>query len=279
LLGRPLTEVLTSGKPDFPFCLCWANENWTRRWDGCETDVLIAQQHSPNDDRKFIESLLPYFADRRYIRIDERPLLLIYRAELLPDARSTVARWREVCRVAGGGQLYVGTVQSFGGHNVGDPRRVGFDAAVEFPPHGLAVRTGAPAEMLVEGFEGSFYDYARTAANFGQRPLPSYPLFRTVMPSWDNTPRGLLRGHIFADSSPALYERWLRRIVDQTRQLRFGDERTVFINAWNEWGEGNYLEPDQQNGRAYLEATRRVLGGGDVREEGLTVPTAADRPA
>jgi GT2 family glycosyltransferase len=277
LLERPLREVLASGAPDFPFCLCWANENWTRRWDGREDEVLIAQRYSPEDDLRFIESLLPCFADRRYIRMEGRPLLLVYRAEVLPDARRTLARWREVCRVASGDEIYVASVESFGGFAVGDPRRFGFDAAVEFPPHGWAVETAAPAELLVERFEGRFYDYARTADNFLRRPLPSHPLLRAVTPSWDNSPRRSTRAHIFTGASPAGYEHWLRQVVDQTRQLRFGDERTVFINAWNEWGEGCHLEPDQHHGRGYLEATRRALGAVRVEPRGDAVAAAPGR--
>src|ERR1051325_3681645 len=133
--------MMASGQPDFPFCLCWANENWTRRWDGRDEDVLIAQRYSPEDDRRFIESLLPCFDDRRYIRMDGRPILLVYRADVLPDPVRTVRSWREACRAASGAELYLASVESFGGFAVGDPRQIGFDAAVEFPPHGWAVET------------------------------------------------------------------------------------------------------------------------------------------
>jgi lipopolysaccharide biosynthesis protein len=104
-----------------------------------------------------------------------------------------------------------------------------------------------------------FFDYAKSAERFMARRLPGYPLLRTAMPSWDNSPRRRERAHVFLNGSPEAYGRWLEAIVRQTRQLRFGDERLVFINAWNEWAEGNYLEPDQEHGRAYLEATARAL--------------------
>jgi len=258
LLERPLLEMLAQGRPDFPFCLCWANENWTRRWDGLEDQVLIGQQYGPEDDRAFMEALQPVFADPRYVRVGGRPLFLHYRASLLPDPRRTTDTWREVCRRGVGADPYLLSVQSVDTDFLADPRDQGFDAAVEFPPHGGAVPVAAP-----KGFDtaagGRFFDYARTAARFAARRLPAYPLFRTVMPSWDNSPRRGARGFIFRDGGPADYERWLGAVARQTRQLRHGDERIVFINAWNEWGEGNTLEPDQEHGHAYLEATARAL--------------------
>ena len=256
LLERPLLDMLALKRPDFPFCVCWANENWTRRWDGRDDEVLIGQQHSPEDDRLFIESLLPCFEDARYIRVNGRPLLLLYRPQLLPDSARSAAIWRRVAREAGVGDLYLAAVQSFDAEWDVDPRPWGFDAAVEFPPHGLAVPMARP-----EGSRGGgrFFDYAKSAERFMTRPVPEYPLLRTVMPSWDNSPRRRENAHVFLNGSPEAYGRWLQTMVRQTRQLKFGDERLVFINAWNEWAEGNYLEPDHEHGHAYLEATARAL--------------------
>jgi GT2 family glycosyltransferase len=262
LLERPLLEVLALKRPDFPFCVCWANENWTRRWDGHDHEVLIRQQHSPEDDRLFLESLLPCFEDARYIRVKGRPLLLLYRPQLLPDVARTTATWRRVAREAGAGELYLAAVQSFDTTWDVDPRPWGFDAAVEFPPHGLAVPT-APPRGSPRG--GRFFDYAKSAERFMSRPVPLYPLLRTVMPSWDNSPRRRERADIFLNGSSEAYGRWLQTIVDQTRRLRSGDERLVFINAWNEWAEGNYLEPDHDHGHAYLEATARALAASGTR--------------
>jgi GT2 family glycosyltransferase len=258
LLDRPLVDMLEQGKPDFPFCLCWANENWTRRWDGREAEVLIGQEHSPDDDERFIRGLLRFFEDERYIRVDGRPLLLLYRARLLPDLERTAAIWRRTARMAGVGDLYLAAVQSFDTGEI-DPRTWGFDAAVEFPPHGYAVPTRPPKGAPPQG---QYFDYPQSASNFSARPLPAYPLFRTAMPSWDNSPRRRDRAHIFVNDSAEAFERWLRTIVTQTRHVKTGDERIVFINAWNEWAEGNYLEPDQERGRSYLEATARALGIG-----------------
>ncbi|MGB5065141.1 MAG: glycoside hydrolase family 99-like domain-containing protein [Candidatus Competibacter sp.] len=258
LLHRPLDEVVQSGYPDFPFCVCWANENWSRRWDGLHADILIAQQHSDEDDLNFIQSLEPALRDPRYIRVNDRPLLLVYRIGLLPDAGRTAAIWRRYSHEAGLGELYLSAVQSFGATE--DPRDFGFDAAVEFPPHAMAVLAERPARMLNPNFQGMFYDYAATAEVFMNRPAAPYPLFRTAMPSWDNTARRQDASEIFLNAKPECYERWLRRLVELTRGSRPGPERLVFVNAWNEWAEGNYLEPDRQFGHRYLEATRNALG-------------------
>ncbi|MFD2114007.1 glycoside hydrolase family 99-like domain-containing protein [Thiorhodococcus fuscus] len=256
LLHRPLDEVLASGEPDFPFCVCWANENWSRRWDGREQDLLMEQQYSPEDDVAFIRALFPALSDPRYIRIDGRPLLLVYRASLLPDPRATTDRWREECVRAGLPEPYLACVNSF---REGEGSPVGFEAAVEFPPHGRSVQVDAPEGMLNPNFSGRFYDYAATARTFAELSYPQSKVFRGVMPGWDNTARRQDAGDIFLGASPEIYESWLTRAIAETRDLKFGDERLVFVNAWNEWAEGNHLEPDSQFGNAYLEATRRAL--------------------
>jgi GT2 family glycosyltransferase len=258
LLNRPLDEVLASGEPDFPFCICWANESWSRRWDGRESDILMAQQHSETDDLAFIRHLQPLLRDHRYIRIHGRPLIIVYRIELFPDPARTAEVWREYCARSGVGEIFLACVQSFG--LTADPRAFGFDAVVEFPPHDLSVPLDPQPQMDNPDFTGRVYDYRATAECFMQRPLPEHRFLRTAMPSWDNTARRQDAGTIFLGSTPALYEHWLSTLIEQTRQLNPPGERFVFVNAWNEWAEGNHLEPDQLHGHGYLEATRAALG-------------------
>ena len=257
LLERPLDEVHRLGTPDLPFCVSWANENWSRRWDGGEDEVLIAQAHSPSDDEALLRSLLPLFKDKRYIRVGERPLFLVYRPDILPDAADTIARWRAICTSEGLAEPYFVGAQSFG---TGDPTVLGFDAAVEFPPHGFSdadipdsFQTSHPS------FNGRVFDYEKFARRAVVRPPCEYTRFRTVMPSWDNTPRRKSSGSIFVGSSPRLYEWWLGSAVALAQHELPDDRRLVFINAWNEWGEGCHLEPDERYGDAYLRATRTVL--------------------
>ena len=203
LLYRPLEEILQSGEPDFPFCICWANENWTRAWDGRSGEVLIGQHHSEDDNRNFIQSLFPFFLDRRYIHVNGRPLLLIYRIDIIPDVHRAVEIWRNECAMAGINDPYLVAVQSFG---IGDPTPYGFDAAVEFPPHGTDFDWNCNEKyrdrMLNPNFRGHIVDIERVIDIANQRELPPYRLFRGVMPRWDNTARRQDTSLIFVNSSP-----------------------------------------------------------------------------
>jgi lipopolysaccharide biosynthesis protein len=261
LLNRPLDEVLQSGAPDFPFCICWANENWTRRWDGREVDILIAQSHSEEDRADFIADIAPALMDKRYVRIHGKPLVIVYRLGLIPEPKRMADLWREYCVNEGIGEIYLAYVQSFEPMSTGDePSIYGFDAAIEFPPHRYPVRAEPSPSLLNPDYQGLLFDYVNTSENFIRRTWPSYKLFRTVMPSWDNTARRQEISHVFVGATPERYEYWLRKMVEQTRRLHFGDERIVFINAWNEWAEGNHLEPDRRFGHKFLAATKNALG-------------------
>ncbi len=261
LLQRPFDEVLASGAPDFPFCICWANESWTRRWDGLDSEVLIAQSYHDGDALALIRDLLPAFADRRYVRVDGKPLLLVYCPDAIPDPRGWAEIWRGAARDAGHTDLYLALVQSVNQTTM-DPAVIGYDAAVEFPPHLTLSQEIAPDPNSVRrGFRGDILDYVSCAQNALARARPDYRLFRGVMTGWDNTPRVPDIAHCFVNAEPANYERWLETAATLTREWHKGDERIVFVNAWNEWAEGCHLEPDLRYGRAFLEATRRALGG------------------
>jgi len=259
ILETPLEMMLDAGTPDFPFCICWANENWTRRWDGLDNEVLLEQKHDEESDLAFIRDVLPILKDPRYIRIKGAPLLLVYRVDLLPDPVRTSAGWRQACKEAGLGGIHLCAMESFGNS---DPYAFGFDSAVQFPPHRLqARRAGDTVKDLNPQFTGRIYDYEWTVADEINAPPASYRRFRGVMTAWDNTARRGSASHIHVNSTPEAYEVWLRGVVDATRRDLPAGERLLFINAWNEWAEGAHLEPDQKFGRAYLEATRRALRG------------------
>ena len=257
LLERPVEEVRASGRPDFPYCLCWANENWTRRWDGADREVLIAQNPSRADDERLIRDLLPHFCDPRYIRVDAKPLLIVYRVGVLPDVRATAEIWRDVCLREGIGDIYLCAAKTY---DTADPARYGFDAIVEFPPHG--VRTppvNARVEVANVDFSGTIVDYRQYVIDALARSDPNWIFHRTVMPAWDNTPRRPNDALTFINATPEIYELWLREVVARTIESRASGERLVFINAWNEWAEAAHLEPDRRFGRQYLEATLRAL--------------------
>jgi glycosyltransferase involved in cell wall biosynthesis len=260
LLERPLQQVLEDRSLDFPFCICWANENWTRRWDGCDQEILIGQEHSPEDDLAFIAELEPALRDPRYITVDGRPLLIVYRPQLFPDPARTAAHWRKYARDRGFPEPYLVNVHSF--PEVIDPRSIGFDAAVEFPPHNyVRADITSQASLLNEGFSGHIFDYRVCVAEAEARLATRYPyeLYPGVMTGWDNTPRRLGAGTIFDHASPQAYEKWLT--AAGRRALAFPDpeKRLVFVNAWNEWAEGTYLEPDRRYGFGYLRATSEAL--------------------
>lgn len=252
LLDRPFREVLKTKAPDLPFCLCWANENWTRNWDGASDQILVAQAYSPQDDERFITELFDAFADDRYIRVDDKPLLLVYRPSLLPDARATAERWREACHRAGIGDLFLCNVHSL---DAVDPRSIGFDASVDFPPVNKPLTIARGIRFLNQDFTGNVCNYWVPT----QLDAPEYTLFPTVVPSWDNTPRRDGRATILMGSTPERYGEWLDLACRHVMKEFAADRRLVFVNAWNEWGEGCHLEPDARYGRAYLETTRDIL--------------------
>jgi glycosyltransferase involved in cell wall biosynthesis len=257
LLELPLNQFIGSDI-DFPFCICWANENWTRRWDGNDEDVLIAQDDSPDNDLAFIRSVEPLMRDPRYIRIDGRPLLVVYRPSMIPHVAPMLARWREHCRGSRVGELFLAMVQ----FDAEDPRLYGFDAAIEFPPHKLArglVPINKALSVMNQDYAGCVIDYQAVIERARALPQPAYPLFRGVFPSWDNEARQPGWGYTFAFSTPNRYRDWLRLAIDYAQRLPVAGEKMVFINAWNEWSEGAYLEPDRRYGYAYLQATRDAL--------------------
>ena len=258
LLERPLQQFLENRDIDFPFCVCWANENWTRRWDGRDQEILIGQNHSPEDDMAFIASLESMLRDPRYIRVDGRPMIVLYRPSILPDATATLKRWRAYCRKVGIGELFLAMVQ----FDVEDPRLYGFDAAIEFPPHKLASGLqpiNQSLQIVNPAYQGNVIDYREVVERARQHPVPPFDMIRGVFPSWDNEARRPGAGYTFAYATPERYREWLGMAVDYARQHPVAGERLVFLNAWNEWAEGAYLEPDRRYGYAYLGQTRAAL--------------------
>ncbi|MEG2804455.1 glycoside hydrolase family 99-like domain-containing protein [Stenotrophomonas sp.] len=257
LMETPLRQWLADDRIQMPFCLCWANENWARRWDGRDEDILIGQQHSAEDDLAFIAHVADYLRDRRALKVDGKPMLLVYRPHLLPDARATATRWRQWCRDNGIGEIHLAYVQGF---ERPDPREIGFDAAVEFPPNMSNPRSLTAGQYLLNpDFEGDVRDWRELAAEIAARPLPPYTLYPGVNPGWDNEARRSGRGRVYLHASPRGYGDWLSTTIHQRLAAVPTDQRLVFINAWNEWAEGAVLEPDARLGHAYLEATRNAL--------------------
>ena len=257
LLEHPIRQFATDPDIALPFCLCWANENWTRRWDGLDQEILIGQKHSAEDDLAFIAYVAEYLNNPRYLRIDGKPLLLVYRPHLLPDMKATVDRWRTWFRDAGHGELYIASTKSF---SADDPVSLGLDAAIEFPPINAPPWQGVQPKLLNPEFRGRFLDWTHFVAESRDYPPAKDDLFRTVCPSWDNEARRPGRGTVLMGSSAEGYLEWVENAaMDAVARFASPDERLIFVNAWNEWAEGAHLEPDRRHGYAYLESHRVAL--------------------
>lgn len=258
---RPLRVVidrlLEQGIPNFPFCLCWANENWSRHWDAGDREVLLRQRYSAEDDEEHGRFLLRVMSHPLYLRVGGKPVLFFYRLQSLPEPEKTLERWRELWRTEGLGEVEVIKFETHGNHE--DPAHFGADSAAQFIPHGLLERV--PRMDVQDAAENTVVlDYGAVADHYaGQEPAPSWRRYDCVVPGWDNSPR---RGDnvslVLHGNTPERYERWLRDV-----HARAPQDGLVLINAWNEWAEGAHLEPDLQHGDGFLKATARALGVGD----------------
>lgn len=258
LLDKPINQLLSDPTLDFPFCAMWANENWTRRWDGRERDVLIAQEYRTSDDAALVAHFARLFEDPRYIRLQGRPLWMIYRASLIPDAQRRLARWRGMFQARGEDPLIV-MAQSF---DDDDPTPYGLDGAVEFPPHKVSRETerlNDTLDLFDESFCATVHDYEDFAATSLRLPVPDYPLIKTLVPGWDNEPRREGKSLVLHGATPAKYQAWLENLLGYSARNPFHGEPIICVNAWNEWAEGAFLEPDLHFGAAFLNATARAL--------------------
>ena len=257
LLNLPLDDMLSDVKSDMPFCLCWANENWTRRWDASENEILIAQKYLPDDDLNFIKSLIPFFEDSRYIRVNGKPILIVYRAKHLPDPKNTLRVWRDYCKSIGLGEIHISAALT---HGFEDYKQYEFDSGLEFPPHNLRSANINEQINFFDGFKGNVIDFSVVAESYINRHYENNNIFKTVVPSWDNSARTKDRALILLNGEPGNYEFWLASTIDIANKAKKGDQ-LVFINAWNEWAEGCHLEPDRLFGHGFLQATLNAKQG------------------
>jgi lipopolysaccharide biosynthesis protein len=258
LLERPFDEVLASGRPDFPFCLAWANQTWSGIWHGAPDRVLMAQTYpGPEDDRRHFASLLPAFEDPRYVRVGGRPVFFVYQPGDLPDAARFVDTWQAMAAEAGLGGLYL--VASLGESGYRSHVADGFDAGVVYRlPLTRTPWVKVADRLVARGLRRGprRYPYPDTwtdpSADFGGR------LFPGIFPNWDNTPRLGRRGQVAEGSTPDRFAGHVRAALEAAAALP-ADEQVVLVKSWNEWAEGNYLEPDAEVGRGRLEALRDEL--------------------
>lgn len=253
LLERPLNEVLESGKPDFPFCICWANENWTRRWDGLEQEILIRQNYEHYDVKRHFDWLAPAFADSRYIKIDGKPLFVIYRPGSIENIEKKVKQWKSRTEQNGFPGLYLVCTKNFTNPwKESDFINMGFDAFIDFQPQ------LSPGDARVYAHSAFICDYKEYIRTKGWSAQSEYTTFPCVFPSWDNSARRKTGAYIIQNNDPQLYKKWLIHAFQKVQKYA-PSQQIVFINAWNEWAEGCHLEPDLQNGHAFLKATKEAV--------------------
>lgn len=272
LMERPIDDILSSKEPNFPFMFCWANENWARNWDGSNTSVLMKQNYSDEDDTNHIRWLCKnVFSDSRYIRVNKKPVFLIYKPMLFPDMKKTIDNWRAVAKKEYGLDIYIIGVE----HNHKDGSRykdMGFDSSMDFQPvsfneyrdtnlYFLFYRLLAyiSKKLRIPFKIPLIISYKQYVKYKISEPLPSYKMYPCVSPGWDNSPRRVGRTFtVFIGSTPILFKKWMQSTIKKYKS--FSDqENFVFINAWNEWAEGNHIEPDIKWGRAYIEALKSVV--------------------
>jgi hypothetical protein len=285
LLERPFKEVFESKQPNFPFMLCWANENWSRIWEGKANDVIIQQNYSEEDDLAHIRELIPYFKDKRYITVNNKPVIAIYNSTNLPNAKKTLDIWR-VEALKEGLELYICRFESLSFYGKELVEDGGFDAAIDFHPTGHIINK-FKADIIVEkltridrkikhkffkGIRNKFpalykkyhagiynrINYAEFVEYAAALPFPDYKWYPCATPGWDNSSRKGKNGFLFYNSTPQLFQKWLTSIFKKFKPYS-KEENLMFINAWNEWAEGNHLEPCRKWGHGNLEALKKSL--------------------
>lgn len=260
LLEKPLEAFLENKNLNFPFSLCWANENWTRRFDGTNSGILMQQSDTFESYCNVIHDIARFLQDSRYIEIDGKKLVSVYRPSFMPKAQKVLEYWRDYCREHGYGELYLVAVKEYTVET--DWLAKGFDAVSEFHPGTLYANLKNITQeipFLRKDFGGEVFSYPDIVDHKRYFQYDYKKLYRAVMPMWDNTARRDNKGMIFEGSTPALYKAWLKDVIRAGQQRDDLDDNMIFINAWNEWGEGAYLEPDKRYGYAYLEATKEAV--------------------
>lgn len=257
LLEQPLNRFLEDRSMQMDFCFCWANGNWTKKWDGSDREVIAEQKYGTSSYHDIIKDMIPALLDERYIRVGNKPIIIIYQVSDIPNIKELCRIWRATCADAGIPDILILASNTF---DYSTPVEDGLDGIAEFPPHGLTTKSITRQKRFFAGsFAGRVYDYAAAAKLANEKEFPDYFYAKGVMVSWDNTARVGNRSRIYDGSSPEAFRNWLGASAQKTMSQHSGPaHELLFINAWNEWAEGTYLEPDQHFGYAYLSACRDV---------------------
>ena len=263
LLEKPLDLFLAHNEIDINFCLCWANENWTRGWDGLESEILIKQNYSVDDPIRFIEDIQKYIVDERYIKIDGKPVILVYNPGNIPDIRNVILKWKNHATRIGIGNINILVCKTFGQTSKSLNIEDIIDGLVDFPPHNIQIR---PKNLFSIRKTGNIYDYKELVSevigeyssdkNLICESFRVFPQYRTCMMGWDNTARKKSNWSAYAGFSLKCFYEWVSLLVKEALKT---SGKIFFVNAWNEWAEGTYLEPDKKYGYATINTISKAI--------------------
>lgn len=263
ILERPVEEILESEEPDFPFCLAWANETWSGIWHGNPKKILIEQTYPGEEDyiNHFYE-VLKYFRDRRYIKVDNKPLFAIYHPENIPSLEMMVKLWRNLAKKEGLEGIHLVGINSCYTKIKWTPEELGLDATIQT---NLAVAIGENNKKIgvrikrvfrkILGYPQQIYSYNDILPYLITENDKKENYYPCILPNWDNSPRSGKRAVIIKNSSPDLFEKNIEMAFESLKNKK---NNIIFLKSWNEWAEGNYVEPDRKNGYGYLEVIRKV---------------------
>lgn len=266
LMNRPLDDIIHTGKPDFPFMLCWANENWTRNWAGGYKDILIEQKYSEDDDKKHIRFLCEnFFNDARYITVNNKPVFVIYKPQDFPNIKHTINIWRDIAK-----EYKIELYLAFMMRRDIDCQhylKCGFDSVIDFQPMSYIneyqkLHNNHINSLLFKFFKKEYnliFDYNNYVDFCIKKPFPNFKFYPGITPGWDNSCRRIGQHFMaFKNANPYKFEEWLKSIIEKFNPYS-PNENFIFINAWNEWAEGNHMEPDIKWGNKFLQATKNVI--------------------
>ena len=276
-LERPFNEVLNSGSPDFPFCLCWANETWARKFWNSEGNVVgrdvLAEQTYPGeaDYRDHFMNVLPAYKDSRYMKIDGKPIFMIYKPLDFKDVRRFITLWNQWAQENGFPGIYFMAYTTDICHQYDKIKACGIESICS-----CRLLYACSPHIVNRGFKGLLsgiyqkfwwhithsprrFDYKKSIPSLiGEEEINREDVFPSIIPNWDHTPRSGRNGFLFTNSTPELFEEHCKDVFSKISSKK-DENQIVFLKSWNEWGEGNYMEPDLKYGRGYINALRNAL--------------------
>ncbi len=259
ILSKPLANFISS-KTDFEFCICFANHNWTKKWDAGNSEVIFQQIHNDEDDEFLIENLIPLFKDKRYLKFNGSPIFLVFMPHLFHDIKKTTNKWREYMLQQGFPGIHLITIDDWQNQGI-NPSELGFDATYEMPSNffGKLKNQKESYKIFSKDFKGKIFSYKEFKNFMVSRPFPSYKRYKTVMLPWDNSPRYKERGIITISDDLQDFKDWITSAYIDTLNQFKNEDKLLFIHSWNEWAEGTQLEPTRKHKSARLTAFKDAI--------------------